>query len=466
VSQDQANVPRLAGRYAVCDEIAAGGTATVHFGRLLGQGFARTVAIKRLHPAYARDPQFTGMFLDEARLAARIRHPNVCSILDVVTVDDVPCLVLDYVHGEPLAKLIHAAVQIDETVPYDVAAGIVCGMLHGLHEAHEATDEQGEPLHIIHRDVSPQNVLVGTDGVPRVVDFGLAKAVGRLQNTAEGQLKGKLGYMAPEQFALAEIDRRVDVYSAAVVLWESLTGQFLFDRSAPSSLMHQILEGEVRPPSAVAPDIPAELDEVCLRGLSRNPSDRFETAHDMAVAIESAVVLPSPREIGAWVERVAGDVLRERARVLARIEAEHPSAPSLSPPRTPSPAQEGRGRVALSIGIASIVVAIVLLLAFWPPASPAPAVSETPAGTAVLPEASAPVAHPPPDVPATTTPDASADASTDASTDAPADIAPESLPAAPSAGDPRRGRPGCTPPYTVDSEGIRRPKRECLVLSR
>jgi serine/threonine-protein kinase len=439
----------------VCDEIAAGGTATVHFGRLLGQGFARTVAIKRLHPAYARDPQFTGMFLDEARLAARIRHPNVCSILDVVTVDDVPCLVLDYVHGEPLAKLIHAAVQKDETVPYDVAAGIVCGMLHGLHEAHEATDEQGAPLHIIHRDVSPQNVLVGTDGVPRVVDFGLAKAVGRLQNTAEGQLKGKLGYMAPEQFALAEIDRRVDVYSAAVVLWESLTGQFLFDRSAPSSLMHEILEGEVRPPSSVAPDIPGELDDVCMRGLSRDPAERFETAHEMAVAIESAVVLPSPREIGAWVERVAGDVLRERARVLARIEAEHPSAPSLPPPAVPTPVKEGRGR-ALSVGIALIVVLVVLLLAFWPPA--APAVSETPAGPAFFPpEASAPLAHPPPVVSTPTASDAPADASTD--------VAPEAASPVP-AGDPRRFRPDCNPPYTIDSEGIRRPKRECLSLSR
>jgi serine/threonine-protein kinase len=450
----------------VCDEIAAGGTATVHFGRLLGQGFARTVAIKRLHPAYARDPQFTGMFLDEARIAARIRHPNVCSILDVVTVDDVPCLVLDYVHGEPLAKLIHAAVQKGETVPYDVAAGIVCGMLHGLHEAHEATDEQGEPLHIIHRDVSPQNVLVGTDGVPRVVDFGLAKAVGRLQNTAEGQLKGKLGYMAPEQFALAEIDRRVDIYSAAVVLWESMTGEFLFDRSAPSSLMHQILEGEVRPPSAVAPDIPAELDEVCMRGLSRNPSARFETAHDMAVAIESAVVLPSPHEIGAWVERVAGDVLRERARVLARIEAEHPSAPSLPPPPIQSSPQPGRGRVPLSIGIASIVVVVVLLLAFWPPAGPA--VSETPAGAAILPDASAPVA-PPPELPATMTPNAPADvpgdASADVSADVSVDVAPDASTVAP-AGDSRRRRPDCSPPYTVDSEGIRRPKRECLSLSR
>ncbi len=454
-------MPRLAGRYAVCDEIAAGGTATVHFGRLLGQGFARTVAIKRLHPAYARDPQFTGMFLDEARLAARIRHPNVCSILDVVTVDDVPCLVLDYVHGEPLAKLIHAAVQNDETVPYDVAAGIVCGMLHGLHEAHEATDERGEPLHIIHRDVSPQNVLVGTDGVPRVVDFGLAKAVGRLQNTAEGQLKGKLGYMAPEQFALAEIDRRVDVYSAAVVLWESLTGQFLFDRSAPSSLMHQILEGEVRPPSAVAADIPAELDEVCMRGLSRNPSDRFATAHDMAVAIESAIVLPSPREIGAWVERVAGDVLRERARVLARIEAEHPSAPSFPPPPNPSLVQKGRGKLALWLALGS-VLAVVLLLAFQPVK-----VSQTATGSPITVQASPP-AH------------GRATGATDGSSAPPVIVVPEATPAVPpDAGDaateaslatppaaaPPRRKTDCSPPYVVDSEGIRRPKRECLELS-
>jgi len=462
VTQAAPTVPRLEGRYVISDEIAAGGTATVHFGRLLGHGFARTVAIKRLHPTYARDPVFVSMFLDEARLATRIRHPNVCAVLDVLAVDDEPHLVLDYVHGEPLAKLIDAAVCKGELVPYDVAAGIVCGMLQGLHAAHEAIDESGNALNIIHRDISPQNVLVGTDGVPRVIDFGMAKAMGRLQNTAEGQLKGKVGYMAPEQFALKELDRRVDVYSAAVVLWETLTGEFLFERTAPGNMMRAILEGEVRHASAVVPEIPAELDAVCMRALSRDPDDRFATAHEMAVAIESAILLPSPREIGAWVEGVAGDVLRTRAKVLARIEAEHPSATSmvavLTNDRDEHPSPGASRKRAVVIGLA-FVTAISLIwyfvlrdprdhrtLAAEPPRAAASAWDSPPAGsTGEPPEERAEAPAPP------------------------ASSEPEPTPvesAAPIAVPPRTPRrSNCYPPYTVDADGIRHPKRECLRLN-
>lgn len=440
-------IPRSEGKYVVCDEIAAGGTATVHFGRLLGQGFARTVAIKRLHPTYARDPVFVDMFLDEARLSARIRHPNVCAILDVATLDDVPCLVLEYVHGEPLSRHIDAAVAKGELVPYEVSAAIVWGMLQGLHAAHEATDEAGQPLRIIHRDVSPQNVLVGTDGVPRVVDFGMAKATGRLQNTAEGQLKGKMGNMAPEQFELAELDRRVDVYSAAVVLWETLTGQFLFERTAPSALMHAILEGKVRNPCSVVREIPDELGEVCMRGLCRDPAGRFATAQEMAVAIESAILLPSPREVGAWVSSVAGGVLEDRARVLSRIEAEHPSvrATPSAPPMASSRVHRYRFAAVAAMGfaIAGLLGALYLHslereraaavealgsnepAESAPPPAPIESVGESPASLPDPVESSFPVTTPP------------------------------------------RGkrRPGCSPPYTIDRDGIRRPKRECLKLS-
>lgn len=450
----------------MCDEIAAGGTATVHFGRLLGQGFARTVAIKRLHPTYARDPTFVGMFLDEARIAARIRHPNVCAILDVATVDDVPCLILEYVHGEPMSRHIDAAVARDEVVPFDVAAGVVCGMLHGLHVAHEATDEAGEPLHIIHRDVSPQNVLVGTDGVPRVVDFGMAKAMGRVQNTAEGQLKGKIGYMAPEQFTPDEIDRRVDVYSAAVVLWETLTGAFLFERQAPSAMMKQILEGELKDPRTVVPDIPDELAEVCMKGLSRNPDERFATALEMAVAIESAIVLPSPREIGTWVDHVAGDVLRDRAKVLARIEAEHASPPSVPPPPSGSPAaasaDEARAKRPTYVRPLLVVLAIALaalLLVFGMGEAEDAHVSGT------QPPSASSAAKVRRDGPAE--PPSSAPTPVATESGAPVTSAEPEASAAPSATAPRRypGSGRCNPPYTVDEDGIRHPKRECLRLS-
>src|SRR5689334_7609894 len=204
--------------------------ATVHFGRLIGPvGFSRTVAIKRLHPQFAKDPEFVSMFLDEARIAARVRHPNVVPTLDVVATEGEMFLVMDYVQGESLSRLTRGLRARDSRIPPDIAVTILAGALHGLHAAHEAKDEQGQPLEIVHRDVSPQNILIGTDGVPRVLDFGVAKAAGRLQTTREGQIKGKISYMAPEQLHGGRVTRQTDIYAAAVLLWETLTGQRLYE---------------------------------------------------------------------------------------------------------------------------------------------------------------------------------------------------------------------------------------------
>ena len=208
---------RIVGRYALYAEIAAGGMATVHFGRLLGPvGFSRTVAIKRLHPQFAKDPEFVSMFLDEARLAARIRHPNVVPTLDVVATDGELFLVMDYVPGESIARLSRVLRERQETLPIRILSATIAGVLHGLHATHEAKDERGHPLGIVHRDVSPQNVLVGTDGVPRVLDFGVAKAAGRVQTTREGQIKGKLSYMPPEQLGAAVSRQRTSTRGHAL----------------------------------------------------------------------------------------------------------------------------------------------------------------------------------------------------------------------------------------------------------
>src|SRR5687767_6563935 len=189
--------------------------ARVHLGRLMGPaGFARTVAIKRLHEGLARSPEAAATLLDEARLAARVQHPNVVAILDVLAVDGELTLVMEYVHGESLAVLLRAARARGEVVPPPVAVQIVREVLAGLHAAHEARSEAGEPLGLVHRDVSPQNILVGLDGAARVFDFGIAKAAGRYQETATGQLKGKVSYMAPEQLLGQAVDRRADVFAA------------------------------------------------------------------------------------------------------------------------------------------------------------------------------------------------------------------------------------------------------------
>ncbi len=301
----------------------------MHFGRLSGPaGFSRTVAIKRLHPNLAKDPEFVAMFLDEARLAARIRHPNVVPTLDVVATEGEIFLVMDYVQGESLGKLRLAMHATGKSTDPRIVAAAMSGVLHGLHAAHEAKSEQGQSLNIVHRDVSPQNVLVGVDGVARVFDFGVAKAIGRVQTTREGQIKGKIAYMPPEQLEGAGVTRQVDVYAAAVVTWETLTGQRLFSGDHEGALVTSILTNSVKPPSKVAPHVPPAFDRVVMRGLERDPARRYATAREMALDLERCVGIASPSQVGEWVESLARDELAKRAAHMARIEGVTPTQPS------------------------------------------------------------------------------------------------------------------------------------------
>jgi serine/threonine-protein kinase len=312
----------IGGRYAIFDEIASGGMASVHFCCSVGAGrFSRVVAMKRLHAHLADEHELMAMFIDEARLAARIRHPNVVPTLDVVTTERELFLVLEYVHGESLSRLLRELRKAGECLPPRVACAIVVGALHGLHAAHEAVDEHGESLRIVHRDVSPQNILVGTDGIPRVVDFGIAHANDRLQTSAVGQIKGKCMYMAPEYITGKQITRAADVYSAGVVLWEALTGKRLFTGESETQILSEVLHAHVNPPGHHARDIPPELDAIVLRALDRDPAMRFGSAREMIRAIESAIPIATATEVGDWVEALAGGVLTERARTIARIES-------------------------------------------------------------------------------------------------------------------------------------------------
>jgi serine/threonine protein kinase len=373
--------PQVVGRYMLHGKIASGGMAAVHLGRLIGAvGFSRTVAIKRMHPHLTEDPEFVSMFLDEARLAARVRHPNVVGTLDIVAEGSELFLVMDYVQGETLARLLHASVKRGARVSVPIVAALASGILHGLHAAHEARDEQGQPLGIVHRDVSPQNVIVGVDGVPRVLDFGVAKAVGRLQTTREGQLKGKLSYMAPEQITGQEATRRTDVYAASVVFWEALAGRRLFRDDNEGAVLKRVLEGQIDAPSSQNPEVPAALDAIALRGLARNPEDRFATARDMANAIEGAVALAIPSLVGAWVEEMAPAAVAAQAAHLVEIDGSdqtvtramvrdettaisQPSslsvAASMRAPATP------RARRLSLIGIAAVAVGALIAIAVF-----------------------------------------------------------------------------------------------------
>jgi serine/threonine protein kinase len=313
---------RMVGRYALYDELGSGGMATVYLGRLCGPArFSPIVAVKALHPQLAKDPDFVKMFLDEARLAARIRHPNIVPVIDVHVGAGELCLVLEYVRGESLNRLIRGAAADGQPISPAIASAIVCDMLEGLHAAHEATDEEGKPLGIVHRDVSPHNVLVGVDGTARVFDFGVAKAAGRMQTTQDGQVKGKLAYMAPEQLRGESVNRQADLYAAAVVLWEMLTGEHLFGGDNEGQTVERVLFEPVPAPSQRRGNVPAALDAVVLRGLARERTRRFGTAKEMVLALEQAAAPAARSEVGGWVEVRAVDGLEDRARRVAAVEA-------------------------------------------------------------------------------------------------------------------------------------------------
>jgi eukaryotic-like serine/threonine-protein kinase len=321
-NQQAAARPRIVGRYALFDEIAAGGMATIHLGRLVGPvGFSRTVAIKTLHPQFAKDPEFVEMFLEEARLASRIQHPNVISTVDVATAEGEVFLVMEYVAGESLAKLVRSAVKKGDPMPVDIAVTILAGMLHGLHATHEAKNEQLEAMHIVHRDVSPQNVLVGLDGVARIFDFGVAKAAAmRSQSTSDGQMKGKLSYMSPEQLNSRDVDRRTDVFAAGVVAWECLAGRRLFAGSDPGEVLAKVLTLDIPAPIDVLSSVPRVLSNTVMRALERSPEQRWQTARDFAIELERNVALAAPHMVGDWVALHAGEALQDRRRRVEAVE--------------------------------------------------------------------------------------------------------------------------------------------------
>jgi eukaryotic-like serine/threonine-protein kinase len=315
------SAPRSVGRYALFDVIASGGMASVHLGRMMGQvGFARTVAIKRLHANFASDPEFVAMLMDEARLAARIRHPNVVSTLDIVAEGREVLLVMEYVAGASLSQLLSAGRAARRPAPIAVICDIIVGVLNGLHAAHEATDDRGEHLKIVHRDISPHNILVGTDGVARVLDFGIAKAVGRSHQTRGAQVKGKLRYMPAEQMLSQRVTRVADVYSTAVVLWEALTGQRLFDGENDAQVMYRVLDGGCEPPSSLRREVPAALDAIVSRGLSRDPALRFPTAKAMAQAMEAAVPPVTRSAVSDWILATVGEHIGKREAHVAAVE--------------------------------------------------------------------------------------------------------------------------------------------------
>jgi serine/threonine protein kinase len=276
----------------------------VYLGRAVGlAGFQRTVAVKCCHEHLLDEGDFVAMFLDEARLAARIHHPNVVATLDVNQHGRTLYMVLDYIEGVSLADLLLACARQKGLLPVPVALTIVRDMLSGLHAAHDLRDHDGEPLNLVHRDVSPHNVLIGTDGLARIMDFGVAKAESRLAITKLGLLKGKIPYMSPEQVSQQPVTGASDQFAAGIVLWETLTGCRLFHAESEAAVAERIRAAKVPAPDRLRPSVSARVSAIVTRALSRDPADRHPTAAAMAEAIErSGVRLASAREIGKVVE--------------------------------------------------------------------------------------------------------------------------------------------------------------------
>jgi eukaryotic-like serine/threonine-protein kinase len=470
----------VVGRYVLHAALARGGMATIHLARLLGaQGFSRVVAAKRLHPCFTEDPEFRRMFLDEARIASRVHHPNVVPVLDVVEAEGEVVLVQEYVHGVPLDKLLRATSAAGEVLPVGVAVAVAADVLAGLSAAHEARDELGAPLGIVHRDVSPQNVIVGVDGIARLLDFGVAKATLSANVTRAGVFKGKLAYCAAEQLQ-GRASRASDLYAASVVVWEALAGRRLHAGRTEAEIVAAVAAGdlprlmEVVDPAATLPSrrrMLERLDPIVRTGMELAEADRWPTAGAMREAVLAVVPAAGPAEVSRWVKLHGQEYLEGRQKLIVDEESTWrqrasavPEATAVpQPPSSRSGAADGSLRasvvpvaaashrfqwamIAALALIGAVLTGILVLLLQRP--SEAPAVTAAPAAPSA-PPVPAPAPAPSPVQIATPAPTTSADA-------APPVAQPASplrmRPVAPRAAPTAAPSIDCNPPFYFDGK--------------
>jgi serine/threonine-protein kinase len=312
MSTNEKLVPGMVlGRYELLLPIAQGGMATVWAARQKGsRGFQKTVAIKTMLPALSEDPQFEQMFLDEAALAAKIHHPHVAEILDLGEQDEILYIVMEWIDGEALSVIHKASRKNQAQVPARLSLRIAMQACAGLHAAHELRDENDVPLMLVHRDVSPQNVLVTYDGIVKLVDFGVAKAVGRASGeTNAGQLKGKVPYMSPEQARGGTVDRRTDIFAMGIVLYKMTTGIHPFLGENDLVTMRNIISRPLLPPRVKNPGFPPEVEQILVKCLQKDPDKRYQTMAELGTAVERALgaMGVADDDLGAYVRTLMGD---------------------------------------------------------------------------------------------------------------------------------------------------------------
>jgi serine/threonine-protein kinase len=420
--------PRRIGRYDICFEIAAGGMATIYLARVEGPGgFKKLVALKCIHPHLVRQAGFVEMFLDEARLASRINHPNVCSVFDFGFADSTYYIAMEFLVGETVSRLCRIAQQHPELSPLPLHAGyaarIIADAAEGLHAAHVLHGDDGSLLNVVHRDVSPQNVMVTYDGAVKITDFGIARTVDQLHLTRTGTVRGKFPYMAPEQVEQGPIDHRVDIWSLGVVFWELLTGTRLFHREREVDTIRAVLQAPIPPPSSARAGVPREFDEIVMHALQRDPARRFATARDLSLAIENVRgrrdATVGHGMLAAWLRQLFPDLYARRLELVDQArQMDEGSVPRISRALSESTADTRRvieplldvdgaqprgGKVAkLSVAALSTLLAVAAGWLLWPPSEPAArerADGAARASEAVAANAAAPAAGLPPPAP-------------------------------------------------------------------
>ncbi|MCA9712545.1 MAG: serine/threonine protein kinase, partial [Myxococcales bacterium] len=280
-------VSETLGGYDLLRRLGSGGMAEVHLARANGiEGFQKLVVLKQILPHLSRDKHFVRMFLEEARLAALLDHPNVVQVFDLGKEEGEYFFTMEFVYGENLSGLLKGLRKVSQSLAFEHVVTIGLGVAAGLNYAHERVGFDGRPLGIVHRDVSPTNVMITYEGGVKVADFGIAKVVTRTDVTRAGTRKGKVPYMSPEQCRAEKIDRRSDVFSLGIVLWEAATGERLFEGDNEFGVMNLIVNGQMKPPRAVRPDVPVDLERIIMKALTVDKDRRYQTARELQLDLE------------------------------------------------------------------------------------------------------------------------------------------------------------------------------------
>ncbi len=326
------------GRYQLLRKIASGGMAEIYLARQQGvEGFQKNVVVKRILPTHADNDELIQMFLDEARIASSLTHPNVVQIYELGQHDHDYFIAMEYVHGMDLRHICERGLAVGNFIPLRHAVRIIADSAAGLHYAHTKTDDAGTPLHIVHRDISPQNILVSFNGTAKVLDFGIAKAANKVTTTRTGQIKGKFAYMSPEQCSGAPIDHRSDLFALGTILYEITVCRRLFKADTDIQTIQRVSEAVVTPPSQLQPNYPRDLEAIVLKALQRRPEDRFRSARELQLALEDFLtdnrMKTGPIQIAEYMK----DIFPDKLDVPAEDPALTGQTPTPTPQRPPGP---------------------------------------------------------------------------------------------------------------------------------